>query len=168
MASSALPSNVSRLSGLFPCIIDFLFRPIPACRDVDLKMLRNFWIAWTVLLFAPTAYSQSDEEILESVRLNATNIALEQASWTLPRSFHESGLASSDKEKLIGQWADASGACLADALAKYAETTDVPLSEMVADDGSFSLKGEGSSSEFQVFLETCIEHAWEAVGASLP
>jgi hypothetical protein len=135
---------------------------------VDIEMLRNFKIAWIILLVAPTAYSQSDEEILEVVRANATKVALEQASWTLPKSFHDSGLASSDKERLIEQWAKASGACLADALATYAETTDVPLSEMVADDGSFSLKGDGSSSAFQVFLETCIERAWEAVGASLP
>lgn len=131
-------------------------------------MLRDFKIAWVFLLVAPAAYSQSDEEILEVVRENATRVALEQASWTLPQSFHESGLAPSDKEKLIEQWANASAACLANALATYAETTATPLSEMVADDGSFSLKGDGSSSEYQVFLETCIERAWEAVGAILP
>ena len=131
-------------------------------------MLGNFKIAWIILLVALTVYSQSDEEVLEVVRANATQIALEQASWTLPRSFQESGLAPSDKETLIEQWANASGMCLADALAAYAETTDVPLSEMVADDGSFSLTGDGSSPEFRVFFETCIERAWEAVGASLP
>lgn len=130
------------------------------------EMLRRFKIAWIIVLVSPTAYSENDEEILEVVRANGTKIALEQASWTLPESFHESGLAPSDKGKLIEQWANATGACLADALATYAETTDVTLSEMVADDGSFGLKGDGSSSEFQVFLDTCIERAWEAVGAS--
>ena len=57
---------------------------------------------------------------------------------------------------------------MVDALAKYAESTDVPLSEMVEDDGSFGLKGDGSSSEFKLNVETCIERAWQAVGASLP
>jgi hypothetical protein len=120
-----------------------------------------------MLLIAHTAYSQSDEEILERVRANVTAIALEQASWTLPESFHNSGIAPSDKERLVEQWANATGTCLADALAEYAKTTNVPLSEMVADDGSFGLKGDGSSSEFHIFLDTCIERAWEAVGANL-
>ena len=131
-------------------------------------MLRISRIAWIILLVAPAAHSQSDEEILEVVRTNAAKGYLEQASWTLPQSFHDSGLAPSDKEKLIEQWANASAACLADALAAYANTTDTPLSEMVNDDGSFSLKGDGSSSEFHVFLDSCIERAWAAVGASIP
>jgi hypothetical protein len=130
-------------------------------------MLRNSKIAWIILLVAPTAYSQSDEEMLEVVRANATKIYLEQASWTLPESFRESGLAPSDKERLIEQWANASGACLADALATYSKATEIPLSAMVNEDGSFSLKGDGSSSEFHVFLDSCIERAWAAVGASL-
>ena len=126
------------------------------------------FIGCIMLLVSHTAYSQSDQEILETVRANATKIFLEQASWTIPDSFHNSGLAPSDKERLIEQWANASGACLADALAEYAKTTDTPLSDMVNDDGSFGLKGDGSSSEFQVFLDSCIERAWAAVGASLP
>jgi hypothetical protein len=131
-------------------------------------MLRNSHIAWLILLVAPVAHSQSDEEILEVVRANATEIFLEQASWTLPESFHNSGLAPSDKERLIEQWANASAACMVDALSKYAESTDVSLSEMVNDDGSFGLKGDGSSSDFNLNLETCIERAWQTVGASLP
>lgn len=121
-----------------------------------------------MLLIAPMAYSQSDQEILETVRANGTRIYLEQASWTLPESFHNSGLAPSDKERLIEQWANASAACLVDALAKYTESTDVSLSEMVDEDGSFGLKGDGSKTDFNLKLDTCIEHAWETVGASLP
>ncbi len=131
-------------------------------------MIRISLISCIMLLISPTAYSESDQEILETVRANGTRIYLEQASWTLPESFHNSGLAPSDKERLIEQWANASAACMVDALAKYAESTDVPLPEMVNDDGSFSLKGDGSSAEFNLNLETCIERAWEAVGASLP
>jgi hypothetical protein len=121
-----------------------------------------------MLLISPVIYAQSDQEILESVRANGTKIYLEQASWLLPESFHNSGLAPSDKERLIEQWTNASADCLVDALSKYAESTDVPLSEMVNDDGSFSLKGDGSSYDFNLNLETCIERAWQTVGASLP
>jgi hypothetical protein len=131
-------------------------------------MNRIYLIGCIMLLVSPTAYSQSDEEILETVRTNAIKIFLEQASFTLPDSFHNSGLAPSDKERLIEQWANASGACLADALAEYAKTTDIPLSEMVDEDGAFGLKGDGSKAEFNLDLDTCIERAWEAVGANLP
>jgi hypothetical protein len=126
------------------------------------------FVGCIILLVSHMAYSKNDQEILETVRANATRIFLEQASWTIPDSFHNSGLAPSDKERLIEQWASASGACLTDALEEYAKTTDTPLSDMVNDDGSFGLKGDGSSSEFQVFLDSCIERAWAAVGASLP
>jgi len=131
-------------------------------------MKRITLISYIMLLVSPVIYAQSDQEILELVRANATKIYLEQASWTLPESFHTSGLAPSDKERLIEQWANASAACQAEALAKYAESTDVPLSEMVNDDGSFGLKGDGSSSDFNLNLETCIERAWQTVGTSLP
>jgi len=122
--------------------------------------------ALMILLLAPIAYSQSDAVILELVRANARKVALEQASWTLPESFHNSGLAPSDKERLVEQWANASATCLADALATYANATNIPLRDLVSDDGTFSLKG-GPSSEFDLSVATCIERAWEAVGASL-
>jgi hypothetical protein len=129
-------------------------------------MIRISIIGCIMLLVSLSAYSQSDQEILEVVRTNATKIALEQASWSLPDSFHNSGLAPSDKERLIEHWANETGACLANSLAEYAKTTETPLSEMVNKDGSFGLKGDGSSSEFNLFLESCIERAWAAVGAS--
>lgn len=118
-----------------------------------------------VLLFTPLAHAQNDEEILEKIRASATAIFLEQASWTLPKSFHDSGLAPSDKDRLIMGWASDSASCLADSLETYANTTDVPLWEMVSDDGSFNLNGDGSKSEFYLFLDTCMERAWASVGA---
>lgn len=130
-------------------------------------MIRISLITCIMLLVPPAAYSQSDKEILETVRASGAKVFLEQASWTLPESFHNSGLAPSDKKRLVEQWANASATCLADALAKYANSTDVPLSGLVSDDGSFTLRG-GSDSEFDLFLSTCIELAWEAVGASHP
>jgi hypothetical protein len=131
-------------------------------------MTRICLISSILLLIPPIVCAQSDQEILETVRANVVEIALEQASWTLPESFQKSGLAPSDKERLIEQWANASAACMVDALSTYAESTDVPLSEMVNDDGSFGLKGDGSSSDFTLNLEACIEDAWQAIGASLP
>ena len=127
--------------------------------------LRISLIFWLTLFVAPSAYTQTDEELLEKIRASATKIFLEQASWTLPESFHNSGLAPSDKQRMIKQWASDSASCLANSLATYADTTDVPLSEMVSEDGSFTLKGDGSKSEFYLFLDTCMERAWANVGA---
>ena len=135
-----------------------------ACLNSSMRKIRL--TNWIILFLASTAFSQSDEEILENVRANAAKAYLKQASFTLPESFHKSGLAHSDKERLIGQWANASADCLVGALAKYAEATDVPLSDMVNSDGSFGLKGDGSSSEFHATLNLCIERAWEVAGAS--
>lgn len=131
-------------------------------------MQRAFAIAAILLIAAPAAHSQSDEELLAVVRASAIEIYLEQASWVLPETFHDSGLAPSDKARLTEQWAEASAECLVDALAKYAETAAVPLSEMVNDDGSFGLWGAGSTADFEVSLAACIEQAWAAVGAAPP
>lgn len=128
--------------------------------------MRQILLICCILLLAPpSAWPQGDEEILEKVRTSATKIYLEQASWTLPESFHNSGLASSDKERLISQWASASAACQVNALAAYAASTEVPLSDLVSDDGSFGLKG-GAEAEFYLNLSRCIEVAWQSVGAS--
>lgn len=114
----------------------------------------------------PELSTTADIEILERVSANAERIFLEQASWTLPESFRNSGLAAADKQRLIEGWASQSGACLAAALAEYAKTTEIPLSEMVVEDGSFGLLGDGTTAEFNLRLETCIERAWAAIGAT--
>lgn len=75
-------------------------------------------------------------------------------------------ITNTAKKRLIEQWASASAACMVDALVKYADSTEVPLSELVSDDRSFSLKG-GPDTDFDVHLSTCIEGAWEAIGANL-
>ena len=131
-------------------------------------MSTRFWLAVAVCLLAPVSYSEGEDELLELVRANAFEGFMEQASSTLPESFHNSGLAESDKMRLIEQWAKASASCLADSLAAYAETTDTPLSEMVNNDGSFSPAGDGSHADFNLSLETCIERAWAEVGAEQP
>jgi len=131
-------------------------------------MKRISLISCVTLLISPVIYAQSAQDILETVRANGTKTYLQQAAWTLPESFHNSGLALADKERLIAQWANASADCLVDALSKYVESTDVPLSEVVNDDGSVSLKGDGSGSDFNLNLAPCIERAWQTVGASLP
>ena len=121
----------------------------------------------TILLVASTAFSQSDEEILEKVRANGVKIYLEQASFTLPESFHNSGLASSDKKRLIEQWANESAICHVDALAAYATANDVSLSELVSDDGTYGF-GLGSPIDWELHLKSCLARTWEAVGAKFP
>ena len=120
-----------------------------------------------ILLIGPAAFSQNDEDLLEKVRANAAKIYLEQASFTLPRSFHDSGLAPSDKKRLIEKWAKDSAACHADALSAYATSNDIPLSKLVSDDGTYRF-GRGVPTEWKLNLESCLTQTWEAVGAQFP
>lgn len=130
-------------------------------------MKRQHLIAFILLLAPLGAFAQSDEEILEKVRDNATQIYMEQASFTPPKAFHESGIAPSDRDSLIEKWAYDSATCLANALALYAKAIDAPIAELVNDDLSFSLQ-EGSADEYIVYRDSCLASAWEAVGARLP
>lgn len=122
---------------------------------------------WAALLVAPAAFSQSNEEMLEKVRSNGVKGYLEQASFTLPESFHQSGLAPPDKKKLIEQWASASANCHVEALAAYANANDVPLSELVSDDGTYSF-GATVPTDWELHLTSCLARSWEAIGTSLP
>lgn len=114
-------------------------------------------------LLTTAACTKSDEALLDRVRANAVEVFREQASWALPESFYNSARSPADKERVVEQLANATGACLADGLATYAESSDVPLAEMVSEDGTFRLKG-GDDHAFDLSLSTCIERAWEAAG----
>lgn len=61
-------------------------------------------------------------------------IYLDQVSFTLPKSFHNSGLDPEAKAKLVAQWADASATCQAEALYAYSVEYKIPLADLVADD----------------------------------
>jgi len=128
-------------------------------------MIRISLITWIMLFAAPTAYSQSDKDILEAVRASVTKIFLEQASWVLPESFRNSGLAPSDKERLVEQLANATATCFVDALVEYANLNDVPLSDLVSDDWSITFEG-GTGYEFEQLLNPCVLRAWEVAGVN--
>jgi len=128
-------------------------------------MKRVSLITSIMLVAAPGAFAQSDVEIIETVRSSAAEIFLEQASWVLPDSFHNSGLAASDKEKLILQLANDSADCLADSVVEYAAVYDVPISDLVSNDGTIHFDGD-SGKDFEKLLAPCISRAWEVAGIS--
>ena len=129
------------------------------------KLSQTSLVAWTIVLVAPMAFAQSDEEILEKVRANGEKIYLQQASFTLPEVFHNSGLAPSVKRQLIEQWAKDSADCHADALGTYATENDIPLSELVSEDGSYGFRN-GVPADWELRLKSCLARVWETVGAS--
>jgi hypothetical protein len=122
---------------------------------------------WILLLASTAAFSQSDEEMLQKVRAGAEKTYLEQVSFTLPESFHQSALAPSDKEKLIERWASDSAICHVEALRAYAAANNVPLSELVSDDGTYGF-GVGAPADWEQELKTCLAETWEAIGAEIP
>ncbi len=128
-------------------------------------MKRITLITSIMLVAAPGAFAQSDEEIIETVRTSAAEIFLEQMSITVPESFLNSGLSPSDKERLMLQLANDSADCLADAVVEYAALYDVPISDFVSSEGTIHFDGD-SGSEFEQLLNPCILNAWQAAGVS--
>ena len=133
--------------------------------EFDRSMKRVSLITSIMLAAAPSAFSQSDAEIVNSIQTNVTRIFLEQAHWVLPESFLNSELSPSDKERLILQLANDTANCMADAAVEYAALSDVPLSDLVSSDGTIHFDGD-SGKEFEQLFVPCISRAWEAAGIS--
>ena len=129
-------------------------------------MMRASLITSIMLVAAPCVFAQSDEQLIETVRSSAAEVFLEQASWVLPDSFHNSDLAESDKERVILQLANDSADCLAETAVEYAAQYDVPISAFVSSDGTIHFDGD-SGREFSQLLDPCIKNAWQAAGVSL-
>lgn len=128
-------------------------------------MNRTWLTTSIVLIVAPGAFAQSDEEILKTIRASAAEIYLEQLPNDLPESFLNRGLSPSDIERLVQQLANDGAACFVDAAAGYAVLKDVPLSEFVSDEGVISIDND-SRGDFEQLLHPCILAARQAAGLS--
>ena len=128
-------------------------------------MKRVSVISLIMLVASPTAFSQSDAEIVNTIQTNATRVFLEQAHCVLPESFLKGELSPSDKERLIQQLANDTANCMADAAVEYATLSDIPLSDLVYSDGTIHFDGD-SGMEFEQLLAPCVSRAWEAAGIS--
>ena len=120
-----------------------------------------------LLIYAPGAIGQGGKELLETARSTAEKVYLEQASWVLPGSFHDSGLAESDKERIIEQLASDSADCFTKAAVEYSTIYGVPISDFVAEDGTISFDGD-SGRYFSQLLEPCVQAAWQEAGVNPP
>lgn len=141
-----------------------IIRPKRDLREQD-RMRRLALLIVCLLAVAPIVYATSGTELLAKVHARIQKIYLDQASFTLPDSFHNSGLDPETKANLVAQWADASATCHVQALYAYSEEHEIPLAEMVADDGSYTNKLHVDAS-WDHRLRACINRAWEAIGAT--
>ena len=69
--------------------------------EVDLTKQISL-IASIMLVVSSGVLAQSDEELIETVRSSAFEVYLEQASWVLPVSFHNSDLAEKRQSPRLG------------------------------------------------------------------
>ncbi len=122
-------------------------------------------IALVSLIAASPAYSESDAEIIERVRAGVTEVFLEQVTITFPASFLESELPPWEKQRITNQLANDTANCYEFAIVEYAALFDVPISDLVSDDGSIRFDGD-SGKVFGELLVPCIDSAWEAAGIS--
>lgn len=128
-------------------------------------MKRIFLITSIMLVAAPSAFAQSDAQLIDTVRSSAVEVFLKEASWVLPDWFHNSDLAESDKERIILQLAQDTADCLADTAVTYAAKNDIPIPDFVSDDGTIHFDGD-SGREFSRLLELCVNRAWQVAGIS--
>ena len=133
----------------------------PADLEDNDSMLRITLAALIVTVVASGALAQGDEEILETLHESITALYLEQLPGELPESFN-AGLAPEDRERIIKQLAEDCADCFVEAVVKYADRFDVPLSGFVAD-GVVSPRG-GPAGEFEQLLYPCIFAARQAAG----
>ena len=133
--------------------------------EIHRPMNRVTLITAIVLVAAPSAFAQSDEEIIEAIRTSIAETLLEQSPDTLPQSFKESGLAPSDKERLMLQLANDGAVCFTDSLIKYATLKGVPISDFVSETSEGEIQFEGvSGREFEHLWLPCILAVRQAAG----
>ena len=113
------------------------------------------------------ALAESDEEITSRVYASAKKIFLDQATWALPESFWNSGLAESDKTRIVQTLAEDSATCFVNAILEYSAQSDRPLSELVSDDNTVGFNRDAASM-FLPLYEPCLQTVWQAAGVSLP
>jgi hypothetical protein len=113
----------------------------------------------------PGAFAQSDEELIEKVRTSAKASFLEEPP-TTPIAFRDSGLAPSDKQRIMQQVASDTADCLADTTVEYAALYNIPISDLVSNEGTIVPSGD-SANQFERMLNDCIALAWQNAGINI-
>ena len=126
-------------------------------------MKRIAVIAMTVTFAVSSAFGQSDEEIIETLRTSAAITPLGQALITDPELSSNKGLSPSDKERLMRQLVKDSADCLADAVVEYAALFEIPISDFVSSEGVIKFEGD-SFNDFEQLMAPCILAARQAAG----
>ena len=127
------------------------------------EMIRLPLIGFIFLVYASGALAESDEEIIERVDASFQKIFLDQASWSLPESFWNSGLDESDKNRIVIELAEDGARCFIDAIKAYAELTKKPISEIVSEDNTVTFRGD-SGTDFRQMFDACMFEAFAAAG----
>lgn len=115
-----------------------------------------------VLTVSP-ALAETDEEVLEKVRNRVAATFQEEIAGKLPESFEKSGLAPSDKKRLMDRLENDYVSCFQNTIIEYASTNGIALSEIVAPDGSVSFQGD-SGTDFRELLIPCLNTARHSAG----
>jgi hypothetical protein len=112
-------------------------------------------ITLIALVVAPAAFAQSDEELIEVVRMSAKENYLNLMVLTVTEPFQTSELSPSDKKRILQQLASDKADCLADTVVEYAALYGVPISELVSSEGAIEIIGN-SGRDFTRMHDECI------------
>ena len=128
-------------------------------------MIRVARLIVVSLALTGIANAQSDSELLAKVHARLEKIYLDQASFTLPDSFFNNGLEPKAEAKLVEGWANGSASCHLELLQASSLEHEIPLADLVADDGSYTNKLPVDAN-WKYRLKMCLDLVWETVGAT--
>ena len=128
----------------------------------------SFFLLIGTALLTPS-FASEDELLLEEFRESlAKNISAEMAD-QFRSDLKDTGLSSSDVERIVADLEDAVAACFLDSLVEYAQIHETPLADLIIEVGSeMAISFEGDEGvEFEELLIPCLHAARAEAGIAM-
>jgi hypothetical protein len=126
--------------------------------------LSFFLLIGTVLL--STSFASEDELLLEELRESLAKVISAQMADGFRSDLKDTGLSSSDVERIVANLEDAVAACFLDSVVEYAQTHETPLADLVHEVGN-EMAISGVGVEFEELLIPCLNAARAEAGIAL-
>ena len=128
----------------------------------------SFFLLIGTALLSPSLASE-DELLLEELRESlAKTISAEMADG-FRSDLKDTGLSSSDVERIVADLEDAVAACFLDSVVEYAQIHETPLADLIIEVGSeMAISFEGDEGvEFEELLIPCLNAARAEAGIAM-
>jgi hypothetical protein len=131
-------------------------------------LIKGIKISSSLLLaaiFLSPAFASDDELLLEELRQSLEKNVSSEMGPMFRAELKDTGLASSDIERLVEDLEDEVVACFLESLVEHSKNQDVPLSDLVHKfNGEMGISPVGS--DFEILLNNCLNTARLEAGIS--